>query len=233
MKSLQITRLAVAAALVFAGSAQAASFVGAAPTFTPTTELVTFDSYDGLMYEAAAYPLGLYLDNDGDVLLTTGDGGALIGAFVQDLEDNGGWGARFEPTPTGSGNFLAATQTLNFNFGADGPQARVGAFFNISNAFGGDKGNQITLTALNEANEVLETVSFSVNTSFESYNEGVFAGFARTTADIANLRVSFTGGASLVMDELHLSAAPVPEPTTLALMAGGLGLLASLRRRSR
>jgi hypothetical protein len=229
-----VRRAAVAAAvLALAGGAQAAGFVTNAPIFAPTTELITFDGYDGLVYDATLYPLGLYLDNDGDVLLTTADGGALVGAFAQDLVGNGLWGARFEATPTGSGNFLSATSTLNFNFGADGPQARVGAFFNLSQPIGGPKSNTITLTALDANNVELETVTFSVDTAFDGYNEGVFAGFYRTQADIENFRVSFSGGGSLVMDDLHLSMAPVPEPGTYALMAGGMGLLGWFARRRR
>lgn len=229
-----VRRAAVAAAAVaLAGGAYAEGFVGATPTFAPTTELITFDSYDGLVYDSTLYPLGLYLDNDGDVLLTTGNGGALVGAFAQDLVGNGLWGARFDPTPTGSGNFLAATQTLNFNFGADGPQARVGAFFNLSQPLVGPKLGSITLTALDENFVVLETLTFGVDTSFDGYNEGVFAGFRRTSADIANFRVSFSAGQSLVMDDLHLSMAPVPEPGTYALMAGGLGLMGWFARRRR
>lgn len=238
MKQLTSTRLAAAAAvaigaLAAAGGAQAAGFVTTAPIFAPTTELITFDGYDGLLYETAAYPTGLYLDSDRDVLLTTSNGGAVVGAFEQDLAGNGLWGARFASTPTGSGNFLSAITTLTFSFGADGPQARVGAFFNLSQPFSGPKANTITLEALDASNVVLETVTFSVDSASDGYNEGVFAGFYRNQADIENFRVSFTGGGSLVMDELHLSFVPVPEPGTYALLASGLGLVGWVARRRR
>ncbi len=222
-----------AAALALVGGAQAAGFVDSGPTFAPTTELISFDSYDGLLYDATLYPTGLALESGGIVRLTTVDGGALIGAFVQDLEGNGLWGARFDVTPTGIGNFLAATQTINFDFGTHGPQARVGAFFNLSQPLSGPKGNQITLTALDGMGAELESFSFGVDTDAASYNEGVFAGFDRTSADIASFRVSFTAGGSVVMDELHLTAVPVPEASTWAMMVAGLAAMGALARRRR
>lgn len=220
-----------AGALVLAGTAQAASIIAAAPTFAPTTELITFDGYDGLTFTFADFPNGLYLDDDGDVLLTTFDGGATIGAFAQDLEGNGLWGARVVSTPTGSGNFLAATSGLYFNFGADGPQARVGAFFNLTQPLSGPKDNRITLFALDANFNVLESLQFTVDTDFESYNEGVFAGFERASADIYNFQVFANPGATLVMDNLHLSITPVPEPATYALLMGGLGVVGWMSRR--
>ena len=232
MNFIKRSRLAAAAsALALASGAQAAAVISTTATFAPLTELITFDGYDGLVYEAAAYPTGLYLDADGDVLLTTTDGGALVGASAQDLEGNGLWGARVGATPTGSGNFLTATAALNFNFGADGPQARVGAFFNVNQPIGGPKTNTITLTALDDLLVVLETLSFTIDTGFDSNNEGLFLGFQRTSADISNLRVAFSGGGSLVMDDLHLSMAAIPEPGSFALLVSGLGLVGWMRRR--
>lgn len=234
MTFITFSRMAAAVgAAVLAGGAQAAPVVSTTAIFAPTTELITFDGYDGLVYDATAYPAGLYLDVDGDVLLTTIDGGALVGAFAQDLEGNGLWGARFDPTPTGSGNFLSAIAELNFNFSADGPQARVGAFFNISQPISGAKTNTITLEALDDSLAVLETLTVTIDTSLDSYNEGLFLGFQRTSADIGNLRVAFSNGASVVMDDLHLSSNPIPEPGTFALLAGGLGLIGWMARHRR
>ena len=222
---------ALAAALILAGTVNAAGIVSATATFVPSTELITFDGYDGLSYDPVTYPLGLYLDADGDVKFSS-TATAIVGANNQDLVGNGLWGARFDPTPTGSGNFLSAVTPVLFNFGADGPQAQVGAFFNLSQPESGPKSNLLTLTAYDKNMVALESFSYVVNTPISGYNEGTFLGFARTSADIHNFGVSVTDGASLAMDDLHLTMAPVPEPETFAMMlAGLLAVGAAVRRR--
>lgn len=226
MSKKLIARLgAVALALTMAAGAQAASLVSANATFAPTTELITFDGYDGLVSS------GQYLDADGDVLFSS-TAPSVLGAFEQDLGGNGLWGARFDETPTGSGNFLSATSSVLFNFGADGPQAQVGAFFNLSQVFEGLKTNALTLTAYGENMEVLESFNFVVNSAWDSYNEGMFLGFGRPNADIYNFGISVAEG-SFVMDNLSLTTAPVPEPETFAMLLAGLVAVGAAARRRR
>jgi hypothetical protein len=223
---------ALLAAMSVASLANAASTVSDTATFAPTTELITFNGYDGLIYSPLAYPSGLYLDNDGDVLFSS-TANAVVGAFEQDLGGNGLWGARFDPTPTGDGNFLTATAPVLFNFGADGPQAQVGAFFNLYQAMEGSKTNSLTLTAYDQNMVALESFSYTVNTSFDSYNEGKFLGFSRTSADIYNFGISATPGSSIAMDNLGLTAAPVPEPESIAMLLAGLVAVGAVARRRR
>jgi hypothetical protein len=219
---------AVGLALAAAGFAQAASIISTTPTFDPNEELITFDAYDGLLVSGTP----IYLDSEGDVLFSATD--AVLGQFAQDLGGNGLWGARDPSTSTtGNGNFLAGYSSMTFNFGADGPMGQVGAYFNLSQPLNGPKINEITLTAYGESFEVLETFSVPVNTDIASYNEGLFLGFARTSADIYNFGVAASGGAAIVMDDLHLTLGPIPEPEGVLLMLAGLATIGAMTRRRR
>lgn len=219
--------LALVAALCATGAAQAASLVSPTASFAPTTSLFTFDGYDGLAVGAGKR---VWLDADSYVVT---DASAVIGANEQDLGGNGLWGARFDATPTGSGNFLSATGATLFSFFFAGPQAQVGAFFNLSQPLEGAKTGLLTLTAYSAANQVLESFSYRVDTAVDSYNEGMFLGFSRASADIHSFAVTVSAGQSLVMDDVHLSASPVPEPGSLALLAAGLAVVGGVARRRR
>lgn len=216
--------LALVAALAVAGTAQAAGIVSSTATFAPTTSLFDFDGYDG---QAVAAAERVWL-NSGTFFVT--DTSAVLGANEQDLGGNGLWGARFDTTPTGSGNFASATGPVLFGF-FSGPQAQVGAYFNLSQPLEGAKTATLTLTAYSAANQALESFSYTVDTPLESYNEGVFLGFSRVSADIHSFGVTVSSGQSLVLDNLHLSAAPVPEPASIALLAAGLAVIGGVARR--
>ena len=219
-------RLALVATLAAAGTAHAASIVSPTATFAPTTSLIDFDAYDGLQVAAGA-PVLL---NGGSTFFVS-DVASVLGANAQDLAGNGLWGARVDATPTGSGNFLSSTGPVLFGFLITGPQAQVGAYFNLSQPLDGAKDATLTLTAYSAANQVLESFSYKVDTSWESYNEGMFLGFSRATADIYSFGVTVSAGQSLVLDNLQLSAAPVPEPGSFALLAAGLAVVGGLARR--
>lgn len=230
MSKQSLIRLgALSLALAASGLAQAASINASIATFSPTTELVTFDGYDGLLVDSTT---PVYLDSDGDVLFTSSN--AVLGQTGQDLEGNGAWGARFPDTSTtGEGNYLAGYAPLLFNFGADGPQAQVGAYFNLSQVLEGTKINELTLTAYGASMEVLESFSVLIDTDTFSYNEGRFLGFGRTGADIFNFGISASNGAAIVMDNLSLTTAPVPEPETYAMLLAGLVAVGAFARRRR
>lgn len=215
--------LALVATLA-AGAAHASGIVSSTATFAPAT-LVNFDGYDGLQVAAGA-PVLL----DGNAFFVS-DVVSTLGANEQDLAGNGLWGARFDATPTGSGNFVSSTGPVLFGFLVSGPQAQVGAYFNLSQPMDGVKNAQLTLTAYSAANQVLESFTYKVDTSWDSYNEGMFLGFSRASADIYSFGVTVSGGQSLVLDDLHLSAAPVPEPATLGMLAAGLAVVGGVARR--
>jgi hypothetical protein len=217
-------RLALVATLAAAGAAHAASIVSPTATFAPST-LINFDGYDGLQL-----PAGMPELLDGNTFFVA-DVTATLGANEQELAGNGLWGARFDTTPTGSGNFVSSTGPVLFGFLLSGPQAQVGAHFNLSQPLEGAKDATLTLTAYSAANQVLESFSYQVGTSGDSYNEGMFLGFSRANADIYSFGVTVSAGQSLVLDNLHLSAAPVPEPATLGMLAAGLAVVGGVARR--
>ena len=190
---------------------------------------VSFNGFDGL-FTANTLELGL-AETGHSVLLTPGQG-TEIGAMVRDLGENGLWGARgnpldgLTPTPTGSGNFLASSSgPVHFSFG-EAVQS-VGAYLNQYRLDG--EAPSLLLTAYGQNGAVLESFSYSIQTSFDSYNEGKFLGFVRAQADIYGFSVT---GSNVSLDELSF-ATPVPEPESAALLLGGLGLLLVWGRQRR
>lgn len=223
----QIKTLALAACLLLAGGAHADAVDSDAGFGTALR--VSFNSFDGLL-TGDTVELGL-AETGRTVFLQPGQG-TEIGANARDLGENGLWGARgnpvdgLTPTPTGSGNFLASSGgPLHFSFGA--AVSSVGAYLNQYRTDG--QANGLVLTAYGQNGAVLESFSYSIQTTFDSYNEGKFLGFVRGQADIYSFSVA---GSDVSLDELSF-AAPVPEPQSAALLFGGLGLLFALAQRRR
>lgn len=221
---------ALAAALALANTAHADAIVS--NTSTITGSVITFNEFDGLI-TAGALDVGAGAGND---VLFTSVPNTVIGANNQDLQDNGLWGARGNPidglvdTPTGNGNFLAtqfATPSGAINFYFANPVAQVGAFINQLQPYD-TIDNFVTLIAYNQAGTVLETFSYSVDTPYDSYNEGMFLGIQRTGADIYGFGVA---NGSFVLDDLTYSVSAVPEPAAIAMLLGGLALIGARRPR--
>jgi hypothetical protein len=222
-----ITALATLALVAAHGAAEAVLVVDNAGF--EAAQVVTFDAFDGLVTTG---PTEVGLTEIGTSVILTSTPFAEVGANSRDLGDNGLWGARVGPTPTGSGNFLAslfATPQGSFTFTLAAPVAGVGGFINQFQAPGVP--NQFALIAYDAQGETLETYNASVDTDPFGYNEGGFYGIHRTQADIYGFGVA---NGALVLDNLTLTAVPIPEPETYALMAAGLGIVGWLaRRRSR
>jgi len=213
------------------GSVQAASVTTDAG-FNGST-VITFNGFDGLLTTG---PLDVGAEV-GETVTLTGGPFVEVGAFERDLGENGLWGARGNPidglidTPTGNGNFVASSfvgRRGEVGFSFDSAVARVGAYMNQFQQIG--VSNSFTLLAYDQAGNVLETFNYSVNTAWDSYNEGQFLGFQRATADIYGFGVA---GNNIALDNLSFSAQPVPEPESYALLLGGLGVVAWIVRRRR
>jgi MYXO-CTERM domain-containing protein len=214
---------AMVLALASAGAANAASIISDTNVIAGPTLLITFDQFDNEL-TTGSVQLGA---KSGDVVFTSVPS-TRLGADEQDLNQNGLWGARFEDTATGSGNFLSSSSVaspgqLGFSFGF-GVNA-VGAFFN---QFQGTVNNDMRLLAYGLNGNVLESFLYSVDTGVDSYNEGKFLGFQRASADIYGFGIS---NSAFVMDNLTIS--PVPEAEGYAMMLLGLAGLGFLARRRR
>ncbi|MBL8383990.1 MAG: PEP-CTERM sorting domain-containing protein [Burkholderiales bacterium] len=149
----------------------------------------------------------------------TGDAGSEIGANNRDLGANGLWG--------GAGNFAAGGFVGELRFTFAGVSSGAGAF--VNHYADGMLPFGIVVTAYGENNQIIESHTVSVTTAIDSYNDGVFLGITRTTADIRS--ISFKG-VGTVVDNLTYTT-PVPEPGTYAMLLAGLALVGSIARRRR
>jgi len=173
------------------------------------TSLVDFEAYDGLLTSG---PVAVAAD-----VAFTGDDGSELGAYIRDLNDNGAWGV---------GNHFAASGfvgELRFTF--NGLSSGAGAFVNH---FALDVlPFSMVVSAYGDNNQIIETHTMMVDTAFDSYNEGVFLGIQRASADIRS--ISFKGVGVVVHNFAYSS--PVPETGTWALMLAGLAGVGFLRTR--
>lgn len=220
--------LAVALAAGTMGGANAALVTSATPDMN---DIVTFDEYVGDATTTHITSLNLTSTGGRSVgfastpTASIGEVVSTIGGVTSpffDLGGNGAWtlGKRFAATDNPG--------SLQFNFTA--PVQSVGAFINYFvdalNPVGG-----FTISALGEAGTVLEThsLAFATPSGQYGYNEGYFYGIKHATADIKSFVV--TDG-YIAVDDLQFSA-PVPEPSTVALMLLGLGVVgwSAMRRR--
>ena len=146
--------------------------------------------------------------------LTIGDNGFWA------LGENGAWslGKTFAGHDAAIGGLLISFQGKTVD--------AVGGFFNHLRT---PDGNPLQLLALDVDGNPLEGHSVTISTAVDGYNEGAFYGIRRSQADIGWLMIT---APYAVMDDLAYTA-PVPEPTTYAMVFAGLALLTLARQRSK
>jgi hypothetical protein len=230
--TLHLLKTAAALTLLAAGLSATAQTYNAITTPTTITSqsfnVLTFNGFDEL---STTGPVNVGAEIGQNIIFTSVPF-TRLGANNQDLGDNGAWGARdLGPTPTGDGNFVASAFIRNrgeFGFSFDNPVSSIGAYFNQFQGLGSTS-NSLELLAFDFEGNVLQSYRFSINTSADSYNEGSFLGIQSSVANIYGFGVS---DGTVVMDNLTFTA-PIPEPSTYALMAAGLLLLGATARRGR
>lgn len=231
MNALSRNLLAFAAMSIIGAGATAQTYNAITSPNTITSQsfnVLTFNGYDEL---STTGPVNVGAEIGLNITFTSVPF-TRLGANNQDLGDNGLWGARdLGPTPTGDGNFVASSFIRNrgeFGFSFDNPVSSIGAYFNQFQAPGATN-NSLELIAYDFYGNVLQSYRFSINTGADSYNEGSFLGIQSSVANIYGFGVS---DGTVAMDNLTFTA-PVPEPSTYALMLAGLALLGAAVKRKR
>jgi hypothetical protein len=202
--------LLIAAALAAAGATLPAHAVLATDAAQiGSAALIDFDGYDGLRTTGPAALSRRVTFN--------GDAGSELGAFVRDLGDNGAWGA--------GRRFAAGGFNGELRFLFDGTTRAAGGF--VNHYAGAGLPFALAVTAYGRGGEVLETHTVTVDSAFDSYNEGLFVGIARAQRDIQALAFK---GSSVVLDDF-VHSLPVPEGDRAAMLLAGLGVIGLLLRR--
>lgn len=220
---MKLATLTLAALMAVTSVAQAASIDASSATFAGT--VIDFNDFDGyILPQVDGGSLITSLNLGSGVTLATTPF-SVVGQNAFSLDDNGAW------TVIGNenrdGNFVSTAfsngnGSINFTFAT--PMQQVGIFANQYQAVG--ENNSLQVLAYDIRGNVLESFSVSIDTAWDSYDEGRFLGFARASADIYGFGLS---NGTFVVDNLTIS--PVPEPETYAMFLAGLGLLGAASRR--
>jgi PEP-CTERM motif len=209
---VSISRIAAATALAAVLVAPAHAVLTTSPAdISPLGGGVDFEAWDGFVTTG---PESLNAD-----VIFTGDTGSTLGAFIADLGGNGIWGA---------GNKFAATDIvgeLRFTFAGGSFVQKAGAFVNHYELPALPLA--VVVSVYGENNLIIETHTVTIDTADSSYNEGLFVGIVRPSADIRS--ISFKG-VGVVVDNLAYTA-PVPEPGAFAMLLAGLGAVGFMARR--
>lgn len=222
---MKITTLVVTVLMAVSSAAQAASIQASSATFTGMVYDFNFD--DAYLATLPSLFINGSLNLGGGVTFIS-DASSEIGANVRDLQDNGLWSVVGNTNRDGyfiSSNFNSRAGSIYFDF--TNPMQQVGIFANQYQRTG-QTNNAFQVLAYDVNGDVLESFTSTIDTAMDGYDEGMFIGFTRATADIYSL--SLTGN-NFVVDNLTTSA--VPEPEAYAMFLAGLGLLGTASRRRR
>jgi hypothetical protein len=221
---MKFTTLTLAAMLAVSVTAQAAPIQSASATFTGT--LTDFNDFDGfILPQIEAGNLITSLDLGNGISLTTTPF-SVVGQNAFDLGQNGLWTVIGNSNRDGnfvSTGFLGNNGQVTFNFSV--AMQKVGIFANQSQITGVN--NSLVVLAYDINGNVLESFSSTIDTDVDGYDEGMFIGFERASADIYGFGLS---DGTFVVDNLVTA---VPEPETYAMLLIGLGAVGAVARRRR
>jgi hypothetical protein len=150
-----------------------------------------------------------------------------------ELRDNGTWGTgRSFAGVDGDFEQDGSVASMTFDFGQTS-MFKVGGFLNFDPGYSyGDEFLSLPLplniAAYASDGTFLEDHELPIFTGPDSLDDGAFYGIYRAQGDIARFVVT---GPYAVIDNLTL--APVPEPSTYAMLIAGLGLIGLFARRAR
>lgn len=219
---MKLSTIAVAALMAATSVAQAAPITASSATFAGT--VIDFNDFDGyILPQIDGGDLITHLDLGSGVTITT-TAFSVVGQNAFDLDQNGLWTVVGNDNRDGnfvSTAFVKGKGEITFDFTA--PVQQVGIFANQFQALG--ENNSLAVLAYDMNGNVLETFTVSIDTAWDGYDEGMFIGFSRASADIYGFGIA---DGSFVVDNLVFA---IPEPETYAMLIAGLGLLGAAARR--
>jgi len=222
---MKLTMLTIAALMAVTSVAQAAQVQATSATFTGTVFDFNFD--DSYLATLPSLSITGPLDLGNGVTFYSSES-SEIGAFARDLQDNGLWSVVGNANRDGyfiASDFNRRSGSIDFEFSS--PMQSVGIFVN-QNQIASQVNNALQVLAYDVNGYVLESFTANVDTAFDSYDEGMFLGFQRQSADIYSFSIA---GNHFVVDNLTVTA--VPEPEAYAMFLAGLSLLGAVARRKR
>lgn len=188
-------------------------------------------AYYGFTYGPVSLPGMVFTRSPG---ATNSGLGAVLGQGDYDLGRNGSIGG----TAVYAG-LDSLTGHMDFRL-TGGPVSQFGAWVNYFGGlqYGGEGGNSAPfIAALGADGQVLESWDLTARAPIstpDGFNQFAFRGISRDSADIYGLRLGngfIVAAGSADGSAFTAPVAPVPEPSTYAMMLAGLGFVAWQARR--